>query len=232
MKSIEKLADHSHPLVQETAKRLTSTEESVRGKVEKLFYYVRDEIKFGFPKEWDFVKASEVIQLGLGQCNAKSTLFLGLCKALGIPARVHYGLIKTEIVRGIFPGLALAMIPSKGSHSWFEVEIDGKWRRIDSYIVDKELFQASRRNLKRRGWEIGYGLACPEGKCSCEFNIDQEEFVQMGAVVEDHGVWNDPSDYFLSRKYQSLNGLQLFFYRLMAGSMNNKMELMRKSGEG
>ena len=229
MKSIEKLADHSHPSVQDIAKRLTSAEASVRGKLERLFYYMRDEVKFGFPKEWDFVKASKVIELGLGQCNSKSTLFLAFCKALGIPARVHYGLIKTEVVRGIFPGFALAMIPSKGSHSWLEVEIEGKWRRIDSYIVDEQLYQASRQNLKGKGWDIGYALACPRGKCSCEFNIDKEEFVQMGAVVEDHGVWDDPSDYFVSGKYQSLNPLQLFFYRLMADSINKKMEQMRKS---
>jgi len=230
MKSIEKLADHSHPLVQETAKRLAGAEESVRGKLKSLFHYMRDDIKFGFPKEWDFMKASQVIELGIGHCNTKSTLLLAFCKALGIPARVHYGLIRTEVMRKIFPGFALAMLPSKGSHSWLEVEVDGKWRRIDSYIVDKELFQASRQNLKSKGWDIGYALACPDGKCSCEFNIDAEEFAQMGAVVEDHGVWDDPSDYFTSGKYKSLNALYLFFYRLMVDSVNRKMEQMRKTG--
>lgn len=231
MKPIEKLADHTHPLIQETANRLAGAEESVRGKVEKLFYFVRDNIKLGFPKEWDFMKASQVIELGMGQCNTKSTLFLALCKALGIPARVHYGLIKTEIMRGIFPGFALSLMQPKGSHSWFEVEVEGKWRQIDSYIVDKQLYLASKQNLKSKEWEIGFAIACPEGKCSCEFNIDKEEFVQMGAVVDDHGVWDDPSDYFVSGKYESLNSLLLFFYRLMVDSVNKKMELMRKSGE-
>jgi len=227
MKMNGPLSDFQHPYIQETVARLTREETTVRGKLERLFTYVRDDIKFGLCKKWDLMKASQVIELGMGQCNNKSTLFLALCKAAGIPARVHYGLIKTEIMRGIFPAIALALMPRQGSHSWLEVEVEGKWRRIDSYITDKELFQGARRELMNTGWQIGYAVALWEGSCSCEFNIDKEEFVQMGAVVGDHGIWNDASEFYATENYVRLNAFLMFAYKLMVGGLNKKIEQLR-----
>jgi len=57
-------ADHDHPLVKDTAARLTQAETTLRGKLEQLFHYVRDDIRFAFPDDGDFVKASDTIQLG------------------------------------------------------------------------------------------------------------------------------------------------------------------------
>ena len=65
----KKLADADDPLVRETAERLTIGRASVRAKLEAIFYYVRDEIRFGFPAAGDLVRASETIRLGYGQCN-------------------------------------------------------------------------------------------------------------------------------------------------------------------
>lgn len=43
------LADADDPVVRATAARLTQQIPDDRGKVEKLFYFVRDDIRFGFP---------------------------------------------------------------------------------------------------------------------------------------------------------------------------------------
>lgn len=43
------LADFNDPLVRETAARLTDDLPDIRAKLEALFYYVRDDIEFGFP---------------------------------------------------------------------------------------------------------------------------------------------------------------------------------------
>lgn len=225
---MEKLADYETQLVKETAERLTKGDDTVQEKLKSLFYYVRDEIKFGFLEAWDEVKASEVIERGIGQCNNKATLLLALCKAINIPAKVHHAYIKTEILKGIFPGFTFALFPKKGSHSWVEVEVDGKWRKIDSYINDKAFFTAAKSELERRSWDIGFSLACPGGECDCEFNIDEESFVQMGAVIEEHDVWDDPSEFMTADKYLKMSPLHMFFLRFMVGSANNKIEQMRK----
>ena len=81
------------------------------------------------------------------------------------------------------------------SPSWLEVEVDGKWRSIDSYINDKEYYLAAKSELKKKQWETGYSVSCPDGECSCDLNNNQEVFVQMAAVVDDHGVWDDPAEY-------------------------------------
>ncbi len=96
---VERLADCEHPLVRETAEQLTQGETTLLGKLNRLFMYVRDDIKFAFPEAGDLVKASETIRLGIGQCNTKATLFLALCKVSDIPARIHYSLISKEIQR-------------------------------------------------------------------------------------------------------------------------------------
>lgn len=120
MTSIPRLADDDHPLVRETAERLIRGEEAPRRRLEKLFYYVRDEIRFGFPMDGDLVKASDTIGLGMGQCNTKGALFLALCRASGIPGRMHFSLIKKEIQRGLFTGLGYLLMPPLISHGWLD----------------------------------------------------------------------------------------------------------------
>ena len=124
MKTRIELANYRHPLVKKTARVLTENEKTVRGKVEKLFYYVRDDIKFGFPIELDYITASEVIRRKMGQCNNKGVLLFSLCKALNIPVRMHFSLIKKEIQRGLFKNLAYKLIPEKISHCWVEIFIE------------------------------------------------------------------------------------------------------------
>ena len=229
MNSGQRLADYDHPLVRETAEGLTGNTSTVREKLNRLFHYVRDDIKFAFPQEGDLVKASTTIRLGKGQCNTKSTLFLALCKAAEIPARIHFSLIKKEIQRGLFTCLGYKLMPPLLSHSWIEVEVDGKWRRIDSYINDEKYYQVAKSELQKRGWDTGYSVSCPGGECSCDFNVDQEVFVQMGAVVGDHGVWNDPGDYYATDRYQNrLNIMKSILYKLMIWRVNRRVESMRR----
>ena len=121
------LADFEGDLVRDTASRIVGSADDATEKFTRLLSYVREDIKFGFPRDGDLTKASETIRLGLGQCNTKATLLLALCKATGIPARMHFSLISKEIQRGFFRGLAYRLMPSEISHSWLEIEIDGEW---------------------------------------------------------------------------------------------------------
>ena len=224
------LADFNDPLVRETAARLTNYLPDVRSKLGALFDYVRDDIEFGFPPKGDLTAASETIRLGIGQCNTKGTLLLALCKAAGIPARLHFSLIRKDIQRGLFEGLAYRLLPPRLSHAWLEVELDGSWRRLDGYINDAPFFDAAGESLRRRGWDTGFSVACAEGRASCAFAPEDERFVQMQAVVDDHGVWDDPADYYRSPAYRNRPGaLRLLMYRLLIGGINKKIAAMRQA---
>lgn len=225
-----KLSDYDHPLVKNTALEITKGLETVEEKIAAIFYYVRDEIKFQFPDEGDLVTASQIIKFGYGQCNNKTTLSLALCKAIGLRARVHFSLIKKEIQRGLITGLFYWKIPEKISHSWLEVLVNNKWVKIDSYINDKEFYLAGKRKLREKGWNLGYSIACSINESSSELNLNNEQFVQMDAVTDDHGIYEDPMDYYRSSKYRNRpNALTLFIYKLFIKSVNDTVKDMRHS---
>jgi hypothetical protein len=148
-----------------------------------------------------------------------------------MPARVHYGLIDIEIMRGIFPSFVLPFMPGSGPHSWVEVELGGEWKPVDSYINDIELYLGSRRRLTEEGRSMGYSLACVEGKCSCDFNFGEEGFVHMGGVVADHGVWEDASDYFQSDLYVRMKAHQRWLYPLLAWMANRNIDRIRAGND-
>jgi len=214
MKARLELADFNHPLVKRTAEVLTGNETTIRGKLENLFYYVRDEIKFGFLPEVDYLPASEIIKRKVGACNNKGILLYALCKATDIPVRMHFSIIRKEIQRGLFKGLAYRIIPKALSHGWVEVLVENRWRNIDSYINDHTYYLAAKKELKDRNWDTGFSVACSTGESSSDFNIDEEKFVQMDAVIEDHGVYEDPADYLYSDRYANkVNPVKYFMIK-------------------
>jgi hypothetical protein len=124
-------------------------------------------------------------------------------------------------------------MPELLSHSWVEVEVEGRWRRIDSYINDEAFYRAGMSELESKGWNTGYSIACSSGESSIVFSIDEEKFVQMDAVVEDHGIWDDPSDYYATDLYKNPpNAVTLVLYRLLIGKVNKRIEHMRKNHAG
>jgi len=227
-----RFADFEDPLVRDTVQLLVANETTARRKLQRIFSFVRDEIKFQFPVAGDLVNASEVIRLGYGQCNTKSTLFLALCKAAGIPARIHFALIRKEIQRGFFTGPAYWLMPSKISHAWIEVQVDSRWRKIDAYINDPALQQGAVAELKRRGWRTGFSVALPQsGEPAFDLDIETERFSQMAAVTDDHGTYDDPADYYASPRYQNRPGwLKLRLYELMIAGINRRVEFIRQGG--
>jgi hypothetical protein len=226
------LADYNHPKVKNKANELMKGLTNLQQKVSAIFHFVRDDIKFAFPKEGDFVKASKTIDYGYGQCNTKTTLFLALCKAAGIPARIHFSGIQRDIQKGLFTGIAFWLMPKDISHSWIEIEINEKWVKIDAFINDWAFYKAGKNKLKEKGWDVGYSVACSKNESGIELDLKNERFVQMDAVTEDHGVYNEPMDYYNSPKYKNRpSGFKLFIYRLMVGRINKKVEKLRLSCE-
>jgi hypothetical protein len=224
---MQRLANHEHPAVQALAKRLTGEADSDRSALEKLFFFVRDDIKFGFTQRWNDLTASQVLEAGVGHCTTKATLMHSLCKVAGIPSRLHFALIDTDIMSGFVSKPMMLPMPRNVSHSWTEVEIDGRWRRLDSYIFDLHAFEGCRAALAATGWRQGFGVSPYEGRLSCDFSIDEEGFVQMGAVNGDHGVWDEPADYFASNDYASFNAFQMMGFKMLVGGINRKLDRLR-----
>jgi len=225
---MEKLADFDNTIVKQKIEDLIRGCQSDEDKIKKIFLYVRDEIKFGFPLKSDIMKASETIKLGYGQCNTKSTLFLALCKSIDIPARIHFSTIKKEIQKGIFTGFTYRLLPAELSHSWVEINIGNKWIRIDSYINDIEFYKAGKEELKKRNWKTGFSISCSKNNSSIDLDLKNEKFVQMDAVIDDHGIWDDPIDYYQTKNYKNKPGFfKAIIYRLLINKINKRVQKLR-----
>ena len=231
MRPKKNLADYNHPLVVQKAKELTRGVGTDRGKIEKLFYYVRDEIKYGFLKELDYLRASDIIRRKMGQSNNKGVLFFSLCKALDIPVRMHFSIINKEILRGLFTGLTYKILSEHISHCWIEVLVEDKWRSIDTYICDEDYYWAAMKERSSCNRDAGYPLACIWDGSGLAFNIEKEKPVLMDAVVLDQGVYDDPSDYFYSMRYVNRFSLikVFIFQHVIIPWVNSRTERMRLS---
>ncbi|MGD8814660.1 MAG: transglutaminase family protein [Anaerolineales bacterium] len=222
-----RLSDYDHPSIRSKAEELTADRITRLDKIESLFTFVRDKIRFGFPQKWDEVKASETLQYQLGYCNTKATLLHALCRATGVPARIHTGLIDIQIMWGVFPSLVFPFLPSAGGHSWVEINIEDEWKPVDSYINDKPFYDGALKKLQESGKITAFSISRAKGESSCEFNFGERGFVHMGAVLEDHGPWDDYSDYMSSDKYFRMNRIQLMAYPLLAWICNRNIERIR-----
>jgi transglutaminase-like putative cysteine protease len=212
--------DAQHPNIQHLANNIKRHHQTTAEQVKAIFYYVRDEILFGFHPEVDALSASEVVAQGRGQCNNKSIVFMALCEALDIPAKLYFSDIDRAIHRGFIPAWAYPLFPKNISHSWVEVYIDGRWYRIDGYINDLRLFYAGRDALLEQGWTTGFSVANPH-EANVDFSLEQENYVQMEAVTKTHGEFKNPADYFSSTLYQNR---PRGFKRLIAGYVLRVME--------
>lgn len=221
-------ADSDNTVVIKKARKLTEGALTLEDKLERLFFYVRDDIEFGFHPEADYISASEIIQRKTGQCNNKSTLLLALCKAVDIPAKIHFSLIKKEIQQGLFRGYVYRLMPKFLSHSWVDVQIDGRLVRLDSYINDAPFYYGAKEQLKKEKLDTGYSVACSSGESSIDFNITEEKFVQMDAVTQDHGAYDDPSEYYRTKLYNNkVHPVKTVIYKKALPGINRRIKTLR-----
>ena len=168
--------DTGHPEVLAAAQRATAGARTDIERAVRLHDLVRD-IPFGWAPAFDEQTASELLACGVGFCNTKSTLFVALLRAAGIPARIHFVSISRRTLRGLItpPGAYV-------DHSFVEVLLDGRWVATDSYNVDPALYRAAIARLRAENAQIGYGVHI---NGACQWDGRSDSFSQF---VDDHSV--------------------------------------------
>ncbi|MCK9274267.1 MAG: transglutaminase-like domain-containing protein [Syntrophales bacterium] len=106
-----------------TAGCLSDTEKAV-----KLFYFVRDSIRYNLFMisvfEEDF-KASRILEWGKGYCVQKAVLLTSLARATGIPSRMAFAKIRNHRVpEHIVKAMGSNIFPRHGYNQFF---LNGKW---------------------------------------------------------------------------------------------------------
>jgi transglutaminase-like putative cysteine protease len=120
--------ESDHPAVVACAGRVTAGCKSDRDKIVKLFYFVRDAIKYNLfmisAYREDF-RASQVLEWGKGYCVQKAVLLAALSRAVGVPCRLAYAKIRNHRVpEQLVKKIGTNVFPRHGYNQFY---CDGKW---------------------------------------------------------------------------------------------------------
>lgn len=216
------------PEIRALAARLTADAGSPREAAVRLHDYVRDEVRFGWTRRFYRMTAREVLGARIGYCNTKATLFVALLRAAGIPARQHFVDLTSQVLAGL--------VDTGGpyvDHSYTEVFLDGTWRRVDSYVVDRALFERARAALAADGRRIGLGVHVAG---TVDWDGRGDAFVQMvddgtvpGLVARDHGVFADTRAFYAAvAGRDELAGARRLLIPLLIGTATARADALRR----
>ncbi len=122
------IVDSDHPSIKSKAEELTRNKEDIIEKAKSLFYFVRDRIKYNpyvirnLPEHF---RASNTLARGDGFCIQKAALLIALSRAVGIPSRFHFVILRNHLLPEKMAELLLSnVIPD---HGYVEFYLNGKW---------------------------------------------------------------------------------------------------------
>ncbi len=174
--------------------------ETDRERAVRVHDFVRDRVRFGITPWFDDANPATTLRLGFGHCNPKATLFVGLLRELGIEARLHFVTIRNEVLRGLW--LERDVLPSLLSHAYSEVRIQGTWRRVDSYVVDRALWRGAAARLAERRWRLGFGVHAAGTPDWDGLGDSFSQLADDAMALEDHGAWEDVRSFAAKRAYR------------------------------
>lgn len=197
-------------------------------KIQEIYNYVRDEIKFGYNVD-DMILASEVLRDGYGQCNTKGTLLMALLRAVQIPCRMHGFTIDKRLQKGAMTGIIYRLAPQNIVHSWVEILFEGKWYHLEGFILDTlYLNQLQNRFSNCQGSFCGYGVATSDFKNpQIDWNRNNT-YIQKEGINQDFGLFNSPDEFFAQHNQELIPVKKWIYQKVGRQLMNRNVEKIRK----
>jgi len=155
---------------------LTEGSASDTQKIEKIFYFVRDEIKFDMVAN-QFMSAEEVLKAKKGACMNKALLLHDMAKKAGVPARLHFMRVKKTALEDLLHPAAYKLWPDNFFHTYAEVQLNNTWIPVEP-TFDKELHDIL---LEKR---LNFGRYEDRRNISIEFHEDGVRGAQQDTIVE------------------------------------------------
>jgi len=120
--------DADNEEIKEKARLITLGSSNEREKAVKLFYFVRDSIRYSVYMVSVFIEdfvASRVLEWGKGYCVQKAVLLTALARASDIPSRIAFAKIRNHRV----PEKVIEMVGSNvfPRHGYSQLFIEGRW---------------------------------------------------------------------------------------------------------
>ena len=222
-----KILDYSNASIQKLLEQRGWENLDTVAKVQAIYNFVRDEIKFGYNVS-DYISASQVLNDGYGQCNTKATLLMALLRATDVPNRIHGFTIDKALQKGAITGIWYRLSPKNILHSWVEVWVNEQWYCLEGVILDKSyLTKLQEQNSDCKTTFCGFGVYTDNFENPpIEWNLNNT-FIQDKGINQDFGVFDTP-DEFYSKHQQKLNAFKRFaFQNIVRHIMNNNVERIR-----
>ena len=138
------IIDCDHEMIKEKAEEVTKRREESIEKARNLFYFVRDEIKYNpyMPRYLpEHFRASDTLLRKDGFCVQKAVLLVALSRAVGIPARLGFAVIRNHLL----PEKMAKMIHGNTlpDHGYAELYLKDRWTKATP-VFDLEMCQKNR----------------------------------------------------------------------------------------
>jgi len=223
-----RLLDFSHPSIANLPQweQWNTLEEKERAGA--IYDFVRNDIAFGYNSS-DDIKASAVLADGYGQCNTKGTLLMALLRKAGIPCRLHGFTIHKKLQAGAIPPFLQRIAPDEIIHSWVEALIDGKWLKLEGFILDTAyLCAVQNKFIHINGPFSGYAIATGDLQNPKVEWSGEDTFIQADGIAEDYGLFDSP-DAFYRQKGVNLSGVKSWAYKaILRHWINKNVERIRR----
>ena len=122
------IVNSDNPAIKNKAQEITKGQKGIVEKARSLFYFVRDRVKYNpyLPRYLpEHFRASNTLARGEGFCIQKAALLIALSRAVGIPARFHFVILRNHLLPEKMAELLVSnVIPD---HAFAEFYLDGKW---------------------------------------------------------------------------------------------------------
>ena len=213
--------DLSHPKVRITAQKLTQALQSIPARVAAIQAFVR-RLPFATSLDSRRILASEVLRRGHGDCHSKGVLFVALCRAADIPARLLFVDVRTDFLCGILDE-GPRVLPHAVGQAW----VDGCWISTDGYVVDPALFAQAKLRLRNENRDCGWGIVLEatglwRGDCDC-----LQQF-RPADVVRSHGVFHDAREFYARSATSGTAGRRGLKYAVGAHLVNRRVGRARR----
>ncbi|WP_230867235.1 transglutaminase-like domain-containing protein [Iocasia frigidifontis] len=131
--------EYEDDLLKKTTQEVIAGAETDVEKAEKIYYFIRDEIKFGwlFPQA---IPVEEVLKNKKGVCMQKANLLVAMAREAGLKARFHFMYVRKNALEDFLPGFAYKRWSNPFAHTFPEIHLNGKWVSMEA-TFDKELHE-------------------------------------------------------------------------------------------
>lgn len=214
--------DISHPKIHITALKLTQSVHGDRERARAIHDFVR-RMPFGAFADVSHVRASDVLRANRGDCHTKGVLFVALCRAAQVPARLNFLRIQPRFLKGI-----LDEGPQSMAHAVGQVFLEDAWFSTDGYVVDPILFAHAKQRLRQGDGDCGFGIVRDAqalwsglGDCIHQFTDDD--------VVHNYGAYDDPAEFYeeLSQDEGAPSWVTRLKYAMAAQMVNRRVARLR-----